>query len=156
MLSRRRFARNAGTAAGAALLSGSRIFADAADTVNAAPYRTPFKLGKLVLSASGVAGSFDEKSVDDPFVFLHDGEFHMLYIAFDGTGYQTGLAKSHDHLTWDRVGCVAHRDPNSKYTRFNIALACLMRESGLTAPGKLKKVHGRYLGAWNAYPSAGV
>lgn len=155
MLSRRRFARDAGMAAGALALTGARVFADVPGAVNATPYRTPFKLGKLVLSASGVAGSFDEKSVDDPFVFLHNGQFHMLYIAFDGTGYQTGLAKSHDFLQWERLGCVAHRDPNSKYTRYNVALACLLRDNSLNGSGKLKQVHCRYLGAWNAYPSAG-
>ncbi len=79
----------------------------------------------------------------------------MLYIGFDGTGYQTGLAKSVDLVNWQRVACVARRDPNSKYTRFNIALSCIVREDGLTSPGGLKKVHGRYLGAWNAYPNAG-
>ena len=152
-VSRRQFSGGVSLAAAGALLPGSRIFAEPA--LDAAPYRTPYKFGKLVLAASGVAGSFDEKSVDDPFVFLHGNVFHMLYIGFDGTGYQTGLARSHDLVNWQRVACVAHRDPNSRYTKFNIALACLLRENGLKSQGRLKKAHGRYLGAWNAYPSAG-
>ena len=51
-----------------------------------APFRTPYKYGKLVLGKSGVSGSFDEKSVDCPFVFEADGRFHMTYVGFDGNG----------------------------------------------------------------------
>jgi hypothetical protein len=121
-----------------------------------APFRTPYKYGKLVLAASGIAGTFDEKTVDDPFVFYHDGAFQMLYIGYDGIGYQTGLAKSPDLLHWERVGCVARRDPSAKYTKYNLALACIVRENQLMSAGRLKKVHRRYLGAWNAYPNAGL
>jgi predicted GH43/DUF377 family glycosyl hydrolase len=131
--------------------SSTEVFSNSA----IAPFRTPYKLGKLVFGASADLGAFDCQSVDDPFVFLHDGVFHMLYIGFDGIGYQTGLAKSTDLVTWERVACVARRDPDSKYTRYNIALSCLLREDSLTSRGKLKKVHGRYLGAWHAYPNAG-
>ena len=70
-------------------------------------------------------------------------------------GYQTGLATSPDLIHWERVACVARRDPKSKWTKYNVALACVLRESGLTSQGELKKVNGRYLGAWNAYPGAG-
>jgi predicted GH43/DUF377 family glycosyl hydrolase len=119
------------------------------------PFLTPYKYGKRVLSASPESGAFDSKSVDDPFVFYHDNAFHMLYIGFDGTGYQTGLARSANLVHWDRVACVARRDPNSKYTKYNVALSCIVREDELTSQGRLKKVHGRYLGAWNAYPNAG-
>ena len=57
-----------------------------------APFRTPYKYGKRVLEKSGVPGSFDERSVDCPFVFSANGRFHMTYVGYDGTGYQTGLA----------------------------------------------------------------
>jgi hypothetical protein len=155
-LTRRDFAKSLGlTLAGLPLANSSSLFADEWISAQIAPFRTPYKYGKLVLSASTEAGAFDSKSVDDPFVFYHKGAFHMLYIGFDGVGYQTGLAKSQDLLHWDRVACVARRDPSSKYTKYNVALSCLVRENGLTSPGRIKKVHGRYLGAWNAYPNAG-
>ena len=150
-LSRRQFAGRVGAALAATQVP--RLWSEAPGTV--APYRTPYKYGKLVLGPAEDKTAFDSKSVDDPFVFYHDGAFKMLYIGFDGTGYQTGLATSPDLVHWERVACVAKRDPNSKWTKYNVALACLLRESGLTSEGKLKKVHGRYLGAWNAYPSAG-
>jgi len=155
-LSRRKFSSSlAVSLAGLPLLHSARLSAEGFSASEIAPFRTPYKFGKLVLAASDDPNAFDCKSVDDPFVFLHEGAFYMLYIGFDGTGYQTGLAKSADLLHWERVACVARRDPNSKYTRFNIALSCIVRDDGLTSKGQAKKVHGRYLGAWNAYPGAG-
>ena len=155
-ITRRKFAGGLGAAvAGLPLLRGANAFAADFSDKEIAPFRTPYKYGKLVLSASDEADSFDSKSVDDPFVFRHDDAFYMLYIGFDGTGYQTGLAKSADLVHWERVACVARRDPNSKYTRYNVALSCIVRQDQLTSPGALKKVRGRYLGAWNAYPNAG-
>jgi predicted GH43/DUF377 family glycosyl hydrolase len=155
-LTRRRFSSRLGMAvAGMPLLRGAELFATEFTEQEIAPFRTPFKYGKLVLGASSEPGAFDSRSVDDPFVFYHNGQFKMLYIGFDGTGYQTGLATSSDLINWQRVACVARRDPASKYTKYNIALSCVVREEGLTSPGKLKKVRGRYLGAWNAYPNAG-
>jgi len=153
-ISRRAFGAGLGMTLAAPLLPGA-AWAEGFSNAEIAPFRTPHKYGQLVLGPSGAAGTFDEKSVDDPFVFYHEGEFKMLYIGFDGIGYQTGLARSRDLLRWERVGCVAPRDPNSKWTKYNLALACIVREDGMTSQGRLKKVHGRYLGAWNAYPSAG-
>lgn len=143
------------TLAGLPLLGASEPFAEEFTSQQIVPFRTPYKYGKLVLAASADPAAFDSKSVDDPFVFYHEGQFKMLYIGFDGTGYQTGLATSPDLIHWKRIACVARRDAASKYTKYNIALSCLVREEGLTSPGKLKKVDGRYLGAWNAYPNAG-
>ncbi len=144
------------TVAGLPLLRGADLLAQGFPDKEIAPFRTSYKLGKLVLEASTDPQAFDSKSVDDPFVFFHDGAFHMLYIGFDGTGYQTGMAKSTDLINWSREGCVVPRDPNSKYTRYNVALTSIVREDGLAShSGELKKVQGRYLGAWNAYPNAG-
>jgi predicted GH43/DUF377 family glycosyl hydrolase len=142
--------------AGFPLLHRNNLFAAEITPKDINPFRTPYKYGKLVLQASPDPNAFDSKSVDDPFVFFHEGAFHMLYIGFDGTGYQTGMAKSTDLVNWVREGCVARRDPNSKYTRYNVALGAIVRENGLTLPGKLKQVRGRYLCAWNAYPNAGL
>jgi predicted GH43/DUF377 family glycosyl hydrolase len=153
---RRSFTRGLGlTIAGLPLLRSAHAQAASFTEAEIASFRTPYKYGKLVLAASTDPDAFDCKSVDDPFVFLYDGVFHMLYIGFDGTGYQTGLARSRDLVNWERVACVARRDPNSRYTRYNVALSCIVREDELTSPGKFKKVRGRYLGAWNAYPRAG-
>lgn len=122
---------------------------------DAAPYRTPYKYPKLVVSASGEAGTFDARAVDCPFVFHHDGKFHMTFLGFDGTGYQTGLAWSNDLIEWRKIGCILKRDPSSPITRYNIALNWILRENELRTQGKLKKVGGRFLGVYHAYPNAG-
>lgn len=121
----------------------------------AAPYRTPYKFPALVLKASDDKTAFDSRSVDDPIVFRANRSFYMLYIGFDGTGYQTGLASSDDLLHWKRVALVGPRDPASPYTKYNLALSSILRDKNLHGAGEALKVDGKYLGAWNAYPSAG-
>ena len=118
-------------------------------------FETPYKLNKLVLSASADSAAFDGKSVDCPFVFHQAGRFYMTYIGFDGEGYQTGLATSHNLTDWHKLGCILKRDPSSPITRFNIAVNWIVRENALSSPGELKKVNGRFLGAYHAYPNAG-
>jgi len=111
---RRRFLRN--TAFASAALAGAPHLAPAAPD-EIAPFRTPYKYPKLILSATGRKGDFDERSVDDPIVFYANGAFQMLYIGWDGTGYQTGLATSADLIHWNRVSLVGPRDPASQYTK---------------------------------------
>jgi len=119
------------------------------------PYRTPYKYGRRVLEKSGIPGSFDERSVDCPFVFCADGHFYMTYVGYDGTGYQTGLAESDDLVHWRRLALIMARDPNDPITRYNIAMMCILRDDALDSNGSLLKVGGRHLGAWHAYPNAG-
>jgi sucrose-6-phosphate hydrolase SacC (GH32 family) len=121
----------------------------------AAPYRTPHKYPKLVLAASPDASAFDSRSVDCPFVFHHSNRFWMTYVGFDGTGYQTGLASSTDLLAWTKEGAILRRDPANPITRYNIAMNWIVRQNELRSPGELKKIRGRYLGVYHAYPNAG-
>jgi hypothetical protein len=149
---RRHFLHNAALL-GAATSIAPHIVLAARDEV--APYRTPYKYPKLVLSATGRKGDFDEHSIDDPIVFYANGAFQMLYIGWDGVGYQTGLASSTDLIHWTRTALVAPRDPASKYTKFNLALSSILRDKQLQSRGEAIKAGGKYIGAWNAYPSAG-
>lgn len=116
---------------------------------------TPYKYGKRVLSASGDAGAFDSKSVDVPFVFQHDGSFYMSYVGWDGIGYQTGLASSEDMVSWTKLGVILRRDPKSEVTRYNVAMTWILRDNDVRSPGQLKKINGRFLGAYHAYPNPG-
>jgi predicted GH43/DUF377 family glycosyl hydrolase len=149
---RRRFLRNSAII-GAAASTARHLAMAAAD--ESAPFRTPYKYPKLVLSATGRKGDFDQRSIDDPIVFYANGSFQMLYIGWDGIGYQTGLATSVDLLHWTRTALVAPRDPASKYTKYNLALSSILRDKQLRSRGEAIKVNGKYIGAWNAYPSAG-
>ena len=118
-------------------------------------YETPHKYGKLVLEASKDPAAFDSRAVDCPFVFHHDGRFYMAYIGYDGTGYQTGLASSNNLTHWEKLGCILRRDPNSPVIRYNVAMNWIVRENTLRSVGKLKKVRGRFLGVYHAYPKPG-
>ena len=144
------------------LLAAGSALAVAGDPV--AAYRTPYKYPKLLLGPTHpvsyktppVPGAaFDARSLDDPIVFRADGSFYMLYIGFDGIGYQTGLASSTDLVTWKREGLVGPRDAASKYTRYNLAISSILRDKTLHGRGDAIKVDGQYLAAWNAYPGAG-
>jgi hypothetical protein len=131
----------------------------AASALHATPpasLATPHKYGKLVLEASTGGAAFDCKTVDCPFVFHHHGQFYMTYVGFDGTGYQTGLAVSANLVDWRKQGCILGRDPASAVTRYNIAMNWIVRENALQSPGNLKKVGGRFLGVYHAYPNPGL
>lgn len=59
--------------------------------------RTPFKYGVVLEGAEG-------KKLDCPSVFRHGGKWYMVYIIFDGDGYETALAESSDLLHWEPKG----------------------------------------------------
>lgn len=117
---------------------------------------TPYKLNQFVLLGSGKAGDFDSISVDCPFVFRHGRLFYLTYVAFDGIGYQTGLASSQDLVHWKKEGCILARDPNSPVTKYNIAMNWIIRENDLHSPGRLVSIDGQYVGAYHAYPNEGL
>ncbi len=121
----------------------------------AAPYRTPYKYPELIFKATGNKQDFDGLTVDDPIVFRANGRFHMLYIGYDGIGYQTGLATSDDLLHWTRIALIGPRDPTSDYTKYNLAISSILRDKNLHGSGEALKINGQYLAAWNAYPFAG-
>lgn len=61
--------------------------------------QTPYKYG-VVLKAE------NEHMVDCPGVFRHNDRWYMIYIIFDGQGYETALAVSDDLLHWQSMGKV--------------------------------------------------
>jgi len=117
--------------------------------------RTPKKHDRLVLTPSYKKGAFDSHAVDSPFLFFHDGRFWMTYEGWDGTGYQTGLASSDDLLNWHKERLLLGRGPKGSVTEFNAALTCILRDNELFGPGTLKRVNGRFVGTYHAYPQPG-
>lgn len=61
--------------------------------------KTPYKYGVVLRGDEG-------KKVDCPSVFRHNDTWYMIYIIFDGTGYETALAESADLLNWKPLGKV--------------------------------------------------
>lgn len=117
------------------------------------PYRCPFP----VLHGSGKEGAFDERAVDIPFVFQHNGQFYMLYTGFDGQGYQSALATSDDLLHWTHKGVILKRDMASgRWDRIGGSATWMIKESdNFEDVPRLKKVDGKYWMVYHSYPGAG-
>jgi len=118
-------------------------------------YRTPHKQNRLLLAPSYRQGTFDSHAVDCSFPFAHEGRYWMTYVGWDRTGYRTGLASSDDLEIWQKEGLILDRGPVGSVTQYNAALTSILRENELFGPGTLRKVGGRYVGTYHAYPNAG-
>ena len=116
---------------------------------------TPFKYGREVLGPSGMAGQYDEKAVDSPFVFWHRGEYHMMHVGFDGVGYQTSIARSNDLLHWKKYPPLFPRKQLSGWDKGGVAGVWLLRENHLHGLPALKKWQGKYWMIYHSYPYAG-
>jgi predicted GH43/DUF377 family glycosyl hydrolase len=60
--------------------------------------KTPYKYGLIMTPAD------KSKKIDCPSIFRKDNKWYMVYIVFDGKGYETWLAKSDDLLHWKTAG----------------------------------------------------
>jgi beta-xylosidase len=122
----------------------------------ASRYATPYKYGEPVLVGSGITGSFDQNAVDSPFVFFHNEVYQMLYIGFDGVGYQTALSQSTDLLHWTPKGVILPRDDQNRWDSINISGNWILKETNdLNRLPTLKKVDGKYWMSYHAYPMSG-
>jgi predicted GH43/DUF377 family glycosyl hydrolase len=117
--------------------------------------RTPHKVGRLLVEPTYKAGDFDSHGVDCSFVFKHEGRYWMTYVGWDSIGYQTGLASSDDLINWKKEGLILPRGPKGSVTEYNAALTSIMRDNELFGSGELKKVNGRFIGTYHAYPKPG-
>lgn len=118
-------------------------------------YTANYKYGKEVTGPSGIPGAFDEKAVDSPFVFRHNGQYYMLYIGFDGKGYQTALAVSQDLLSWKEEALLFPREDGEGWDKGGVAGNWILRENELNGPAKLKKAGGKYWMVYHSYPGEG-
>lgn len=116
---------------------------------------TPYKLGRPVLAGSGIPGAYDERAVDCPTVFKHNGLWYMLHVGFDGTGYQTGLAVSRDLLNWEKKGVILKRGSHMAWDRVGMAATAVLMDKDLYGGNELKKWNGRYWLMYHSYPYAG-
>ncbi|MCL2814700.1 MAG: hypothetical protein FWD23_08875, partial [Oscillospiraceae bacterium] len=117
---------------------------------------TPYKINRPVIQASGKDGAFDSRAVDAPFPFRHNGRFYMMYIGFDGTGYQTGLAVSDDLIEWEPLGVILKRGANRQWDFVGMAGTCIIMDNyDLYGCPKPKKINGKYWLFYHAYPGKG-
>lgn len=123
--------------------------------MNITGFLTPYKWNKPLLTGSGVAGAFDEKAVDCPFVFSHLNQYYMMYVGFDGKGYQTGLATSVNLVDWKPLGTILRRGEGNGWDSSNAAGTWIMRENDMAGQPVLKKWKNKYWLTYHSYPGEG-
>jgi hypothetical protein len=86
------------------------------------------------------------------------GKYRMFYTTFDGTGYRTGLATSHDLVNWDfSAGIIFDRNPTpGTFDYGGVTFGCpLYENASVTAPRKLQKKNGKFYVLYGSYPNRG-
>jgi predicted GH43/DUF377 family glycosyl hydrolase len=101
--------------------------------------KTPYKFG-VVLREEG-------KKVDCPGVFRHGDHWYMTYIIFDGTGYETALAKSSDLLHWEKLGKIL-RFSRGSWDDFQKAGFIALQDYTWGGSYEMERFSGRY---WMSY-----
>jgi predicted GH43/DUF377 family glycosyl hydrolase len=102
--------------------------------------KTPFKHGVVVRGEH-------REFVDCPGVFRHDGKWFMIYIAFDGSGYETRLATSSDLLDWKMLGPILRRGSGG-WDQEQAAGGLALADCRWGGSGKLEPYDGKY---WISY-----
>lgn len=99
--------------------------------------KTPFKYGMVLEPPSG-------EKYDNPMVYRHRDAWYMLYIRFDGKGYETHLAKSADLLHWERRGCVLKRGKKGDWDSEQSDGFPMLLDTNWGGSNGLKTFDGRY------------
>lgn len=116
---------------------------------------TPYKYNRPVLTGSGIPGTYNSLAVDCPTVFVHNGQYYMMYVGYDGVGYQTALAVSDDLLHWTEKGVILGRSSERGWNGTSICGNTLLMDNDLYGTYRLKKYCGRYWLMYHAYPRDG-
>ncbi len=103
--------------------------------------KTPYKVGMVLLPENN-------ERIDGPSVFRHGDEWCMIFITFDGRGYETRLAKSRDLVNWRRLGCVFSRAKGGCWDSEQSDGWPALLDPCWEGPNTLAKFDGRY---WMMY-----
>jgi beta-xylosidase len=102
--------------------------------------KTPYKYGVL-LKGEG------NRRLDCPSVFRHGGKWYMVYIIFDGTGYETALADSNDLLYWQPLGTILPFR-NTGWDAFQAAGYIALQDTTWDGSYELERYDAKY---WMSY-----
>ena len=103
--------------------------------------RTPVKAGMALAPEPG-------EMLDSPVVFRHGNRWFMMFIRFDGKGYETHLAKSSDLRSWTRLGCVFRRGEKGAWDSAQADGWPALVDTRWDGPNNLNAFQGRY---WMMY-----
>lgn len=99
--------------------------------------KTPYKYGMVLLPEKG-------EKIDNPFVFRHRGEWYMVFVRFDGKGYETWLAKSDDMLNWKRLGRIFERGQPGQWDSNQAAGYPVLFDTRWGGSNELRSFNGKY------------
>lgn len=103
--------------------------------------KTPYKHGIVLAPEEG-------HLVDNANVFRQGDKWYMIYIDFDGKGYETRLAESDDLLSWRRKGLVLPRGKAGEWDASQADGWPILLEPEFDGPNTLGMFEGRY---WMMY-----
>jgi len=103
--------------------------------------KTPYKYGMVLVPEKG-------EKIDNPFVFWHKDSWYMVYVRFDGKGYETRLAKSGDMINWQRLGRILDRAPAGQWDCGQSAGYPVLQDTQWGGSNTLKTYNGKY---WMMY-----
>lgn len=98
-----------GLAFATAVLAGVHAAAQPPETVDEATMQRVYETAKTPHKYGIVLRGLPSEQIDCPNVFRHGDRWFMVYIAFDGRGYETRLATSADLLAWEPLGPILPR-----------------------------------------------
>ncbi len=102
--------------------------------------KTPYKYGVILRGEDG-------KKLDCPSVFRHNDTWYMIYVSFDGNGYETALAESDDLLAWRPLGKLMTFDERA-WDGHQQGGYLALQDTTWGGGGALERYDGRY---WMSY-----
>jgi predicted GH43/DUF377 family glycosyl hydrolase len=102
--------------------------------------KTPYKYG-IILKGE------NNSKVDCPSVFRSGDKWYMMYIIFDGNGYETAIAASNNLLTWKPLGKILRFQPG-RWDGMQVAGYIALQDFTWGGSYKLQKYDNKY---WLSY-----
>lgn len=134
------------------LLTGTSFFSHAQNDRLVVPDRvmesiyqeikTPHKYGLVIVDSNNTL------AFDSPSVFKKGSKWYMIYIVYDGRGYETLIAESKDLLNWKPLGTVLSFSDSEEWDSNQRAGYVALEDYQWGGKYKLKKYKGKY---WMSY-----
>jgi len=102
--------------------------------------KTPYKHGVILKGR-------DRRKLDCPSIFRHADKWYMMYIIFDGNGYETALARSSDLLKWEPLGKIMSFTPG-RWDSMQTAGYIALQDHTWGGSYELQRFDGKY---WLSY-----
>jgi predicted GH43/DUF377 family glycosyl hydrolase len=103
--------------------------------------KTPYKYGIILKGKPG-------EKVDCPSVFRHGKKWYMVYIIFDGSGYETAIAESTDLINWKKSGKILKFKKEQTWDRNQVAGYIALQDHNWGGSYKLQTYDEKY---WLSY-----